>query len=334
MNWIDAHLDLAYIALDGRDIRKPCAGPAKGCISLPALREANINIVCATIFSAPGPIAEADAEGWQHPCRYPSSDDIAAAYQAGFCQIEFYQKLEAEGELSIVRCRADLNSDSPLPKIVLLMEGADPIRGPDDVKHWHDHGLRMVGLTWSKGTRYAGGNANHGPLTPLGIELVSALDDFGIIHDASHLADAALDGLFEYAKGPIVATHSNCRSITCDDQRHLNDAHIKEIGNRGGIIGLNLFSKFLVSDGRATIEDCIDHIQHICKITGHRKAVALGSDADGGFPPTSMPTDLDHPSKYSALIDALSNEGWSETELRDFCFRNWFRVLDYSLHEA
>ena len=331
MNWIDAHLDLAFIALDGRDIRKPCEDPNKGCISLPALREASVDLVCATIFSAPGPIPEADAEGWEHPCRYPSSDDIEAAYQAGFCQIEFYQELEKQGELSIVRSRADLNSDSPLPKIVLLMEGADPIRSPSDVKHWHDLGLRMVGLTWSKGTRYAGGNANHGPLTPLGIELVNALDEFGIIHDASHLADAALDDLFEHAKGPIVATHSNCRSIAGDDQRHLSDRHIKGLTDRDGIIGLNLFSKFLVSDGRATIEDCVAHVQHICEIVGHRRGIGLGSDADGGFPPTSMPKDLDHPAKYSALIDALSNEGWSESELQDFCFQNWMRVLDYSL---
>lgn len=334
MNWIDAHLDLAFIALDGRDICKPCEDLSKGCISLPALREASVDLICATIFSAPGPIPEADAEGWDHPCRYPTSDDIDAAYQAGFCQIEFYQKLEEEGELSIVRNRADLSSDSSLPKIVLLMEGADPIRNPEDVKHWHELGLRMVGLTWSKGTRYAGGNANHGPLTPLGIELVKELDKFGIIHDASHLADEALNRLFEHAQGPIVATHSNCRAITGDDQRHLSDEQIKEIGKRGGVIGLNLFSKFLVNDGRATIDDCVAHIQHICELVGHRKGIGLGSDADGGFPPSSMPADLDHPCKYSALIDALASEGWSEAEQYDFCSGNWMRLLAQFLFKA
>lgn len=334
MNWIDAHLDLAFIAFDGRDISKPCQDAAKGCISLPALRQANIDLVCATIFTAPGPIPEADAEGWEHPCRYPSSSDIDAAYQAGFCQIEFYQQLEKQGELSIVRSHEDLNKDSPLPKIMLLMEGADPIRSSDDVKHWHELGLRMVGLTWSSGTRYAGGNANHGPLTPLGIELVHALDQYSMIHDASHLADKALEGLFEHAMGTIVATHSNCRSLIGNDQRHLSDAHIKEIGNRSGIVGLNLFSKFLVSDGRATIDDCVAHVQYICEVMGHRKGVGLGSDADGGFPPTSMPIDLDHPKKYEALIIALDGEGWTESELQDFRYNNWMRVLKNSLPEA
>ena len=284
MPWIDGHLDLAFIAMDGRDLCKPCPNPAEACISLPALREAGVDLVFATIFSAPGELPEADAQGWEHPCRYPSSDDLDAAEQAGLCQVELYQQLEEAGELSIVRGSDDLTADSPLPKIVLLMEGADPIRSPEHAQQWYDYGLRLVGLTWSKGTRYAGGNAKPGPLTTQGIELVAALDELGIIHDASHLADEALDGLLEHARGPIVATHSNCRAITGNDQRHLRDDQIKAIGDRGGVIGLNLFSKFLVPDGRATIDDCIAHVQHVCDLMGHRKGVGLGSDADGGFP--------------------------------------------------
>ncbi len=327
MPWIDGHLDLAFMALDGRDLRKPCENPNQACISLPALREAGVNLVFATIFSAPGELPEADAEGWEHPCRYPSSDDLDAAEQAGLCQIELYQQLEKAGELSIVRGRADLEADAPLPKIVLLMEGADPIRSPEHAQQWYDHGLRLVGLTWSMGTRYAGGNAKPGPLTAKGIELVAALDELGIIHDASHLADEALDGLLEHARGPIVATHSNCRAITGDDQRHLRDNHIKAIGDRGGVIGLNLFSKFLVPNGRATIDDCVAHVQHVCELIGHRKGVGLGSDADGGFPANALPVDLDHPRKYGVLLDALRAKGWSSKEIEGFCWGNWEGML-------
>ena len=331
MPWIDGHLDLAFIALDGRDLCTECADPAQACISLPALREAGVDLVFATIFSAPGELPEADAEGWEHPCRYPSSDDLVAAEQAGLCQIELYQQLEETGEVSIARSGVDLEADAPLPKIMLLMEGADPIRSAEHVQQWYDYGVRLVGLTWSKGTRYAGGNAKPGPLTGQGIELVAALDELGIIHDASHLADEALDGLLEHARGPIVATHSNCRAITGDDQRHLRDDHIKAIGDRGGIIGLNLFSKFLVPDGRATIDDCVAHVQHVCELIGHRKGVALGSDADGGFPASALPVDLDHPRKYGALLEALRNADWSDADLQGFCWGNWERLLEAAL---
>ena len=43
---------------------------------------------------------------------------------------------------------------------------ADPIDGPGDVARWHAGGVRGVGLTWSSGNRYAGGNGAPGPLTP------------------------------------------------------------------------------------------------------------------------------------------------------------------------
>ena len=43
MPWLDAHLDLAYMALDGRDLRRACEDPSEACISLPALREANVD---------------------------------------------------------------------------------------------------------------------------------------------------------------------------------------------------------------------------------------------------------------------------------------------------
>ena len=332
MPWLDAHLDLAYMALDGRDLCKPCEDRDQACISLPALREADVDLVFATIFSAPGPLPEADAQGWEHPCRYPSSDDLDAAEKAGLCQIELYQQLEEAGELSIVRGRVDLEADTPLPKIVLLMEGADPIRSPQHAQQWYDDGLRLVGLTWSMGTRYAAGNAKPGPLTAQGIELVAALDDLGIIHDASHLADEALDGLLEHARGPIVATHSNCRAITGDNQRHLRDAHIKAIGDRGGVIGLNLFSKFLVPDGRATIDDCVAHGQHVCDLIGHRNGVGLGSDADGGFAANALPVDLDHPRKYGALLESLRTAGWSNDDLQSFSWGNWEGMLRQLLY--
>ena len=145
------------------------------------------------------------------------------------------------------------------------------------------------------------------------------------------MADEALDDLLEHARGPIVATHSNCRAITGNDQRHLRDDQIKAIGDRGGVIGLNLFSKFLVPDGRASIDDCVAHVQHVCELMGHRNGVGLGSDADGGFAANALPIDLDHPRKYSALLDALRAQGWSDAEFEGFCWGNWMGVLQRAL---
>lgn len=334
MHLIDGHLDLAYLALHGRDLRKPLDDSSTGCVTLPALQAGGINVAFATIFTEP----TATASISMLPEMYPVGD-AEAAEAAGLRQLQVYQQLESDSALAIVRNPTDLiNKDSRL-RIVLLMEGADPIRSPEDVPKWHARGVRIVGLTWAAGTRYAGGNGpppgksppafyNTGPLTSQGIELIRALDDAGIIHDASHLSDAAFDGLMEHARGPVIASHSNCRALVENWQRHLRDDQIKAIVERGGVIGLNLFSKFLANDCRATIDDCLRHLEHICEIAGHRRAVALGSDSDGGFAKDDLPAGMDHPAKWRGLLEALRGRGWNDPDIMGFARGNWERVLN------
>ena len=64
-----------------------------------------------------------------------------------------------------------------------------------------DAGVRIVGLAWKR-TRYAGGTGAPGPLTPAGVELVRELDRFGIIHDASHLAEESFWQLLDLDHRP------------------------------------------------------------------------------------------------------------------------------------
>lgn len=325
MDWIDGHLDLAYLAVSGRDLRLP-PNQAEGCLSLPSLREAGFGVVFGTIFTEPG-VTSPD-----EPWGYPSPDDLDGAEEAGRRQLRWYQELEASGELSIVRRAAELEESGAPLKVVLLMEGADPIRRPEDVGAWFDDGLRMVGMTWSAGTRYAGGNGAHGPLTALGRELVAAMDEAGIVHDASHLADDSLAELLELARGPIVATHSNCRTLMDGvNQRHLRDDQIKSITERGGIIGLNLYTSFLARGRRATIDDCVSHVNHVSDLAGDRRHIALGSDMDGGFGPAELPVSLDRPTAMMRLAEALCDAGWTEADVQGFASGNWRRFLEESL---
>jgi membrane dipeptidase len=304
MVWVDGHLDLAYLAVRGRDLTRP-AGPQGGCVSLPDLRAARVDLLLATIFTEGG----------------------AAARRAGLRQLAIYDDLAARGEVVVVGDRGSSPDDARRPAIVLLMEGADPIDGPDDVAFWHGRGVRVVGLTWARGTRYAGGDRTGGPLTPAGLDLVAAFDAAGIVHDASHLSDASFDALMNHARGPVVATHSNCRALVGPHERHLRDDQIAAIGARGGIVGLNLFTRFLAVDRRATIRDCVANVEHVAGIMGHRRGVGLGSDMDGGFGPEHLPEGLDHPTRLAALADALRDAGWSADEVDDFRAGNWQRLL-------
>lgn len=339
MSWIDGHLDLAYLAVNGRDLRAPVSDPRFGCVSLPALRQAGIDIAFGTIFTEPG---QPDS---RQPHLYDPGDP-ASAERAGWLQLEQYERWEAQGEIAIVRSRDDLDRPTPLPRIVLLMEGADPIRSPREARLWFERGVRLVGLTWAAGTRYAGGNSSTpgtGPLTAQGMELVAALDELGIIHDVSHLSDAAFDGLRTHARpdAAIIASHSNCRALVEDKQRHLRDDQIRFIAERGGVIGLNLYADFLFprpgpgrpGGRRATIADCIAHLEHVARVAGRRDCVALGSDMDGGFGPDHLPPGLDHPTKLGALADALRRASWKDHDIAAFMRQNWLRFLRDNLGE-
>ncbi len=319
-SWIDGHLDLACISVEGRDILRSCEDPLKGCISIPDLLKSPVRVVFGTIFTAPN---------YDSPITTKSEYSNAnQAFEAGKLQLDTYRMLEAQGLAQLQHGELTLTQhDEPLG-IYLLMEGADPIRGSEDVAWWRSQGLRLVGLTWSRGTRYAGGNAQSSGLTSEGRELIAALDESDIAHDVSHCSDASLEGVLECAQGTIVATHASSRNILGgDNQRHLRDDHAREILRRGGVIGLNLYGEFLANDRRPTIQDCVDHVLHFCTLAGNRDQVALGSDYDGGFTPEELPIGLEHPNRLHALLEALADAGFSEHELRGFAHENWLRCL-------
>ena len=321
--WLDAHLDMAWAAVQGRDLTTPCPDRSEAALSLPDLAEGDVHYAFATIFTdppSPQMIATHTDEEIRNWC-----------HEAGLEQLAVYENLERDGHIRIVRSTSDLDVNCDCLSIVLLMEGADPIRRPDEVSWWFERGLRVVGLTWAMGSRYAGGNAQSHPLTDEGRALITALDEYKIVHDLSHLADPAVDELLSISHGPVIASHSNARHFIPGNERHIQDAHIKEISNRNGVIGLNLFSQFLTPNRRARVADCVDHISHICSVMGHHQGCGLGSDLDGGFAPTQMPEGLDHPSKYGALSQALRQRGWSASDIRGFEHANWLNFLRTAL---
>jgi membrane dipeptidase len=330
MSWFDGHLDLAYVGVRGRDLTRSCDDPANasqpGCITVPDLRAGGVTHALTTIYIDIGEPAS--------PWGYASSDDVDGAERAALRQIDHYESLERAGHIRIVRTKRDLDhpdAGEPSLRIIMLMEGADPIRTPAHVRQWFDRGVRVVGLTWAKGSRYAGGNATGGPLTREGRELIAAMDELGMVHDVSHLADEACGQLLAAARGPVVASHSNCRSLLSPDQRHITDDVIREVARRGGVIGLNLYGRFLAKDRRATLDDALRHVEHIASIVGHRRACALGSDADGGFTPADLPDGLDHPSKWQAMASELGSRGWAPADIAAFQRENWLRVMRAAL---
>ena len=309
--WFDAHLDLALLGLEGRDVSRPpeeAGGPwPPAGLTIPSLREGGVVEVLFTVFTAPGLTM---AGG------YPVGD-VDAAGVAGRRQLDWYDARRDDGSLAGIEYR-------------ILMEGADPIRTPDELPEWIARGVVAIGPTWRAGTRYAGGDASGGGLTGIGRDLVAATDATGVVLDLSHLSQRATEDVLAATDRRVVVSHSNVRSLVDGvTERHLADETIAEVGRRGGVIGLNLFRRFLASgeDPRPTVDDAIAHVERICEIQGDRRGVGLGSDLDGGFSAADLCAGIRRPADYVRLADALAARGWTEPEIEGFRRGNWRRVF-------
>lgn len=322
----DAHLDLAYNVTRGRDPRQPAAEqPAVdneiATVGLPDLRKGGVGLICATIFCAPGSYAGRPG--------YTNSDE---ARTQALSQLKWYREQLAAGELKLIRKRGELSDHAgDAIQTILLLEGADALRSPDDLDEWFAAGLRIVGLSW-KQTRYAGGTGAPGPLTAEGKELVEHLDRFGIIHDASHLAEQSFWDLVDATERPIIASHSNCRAIVGSGDRHLTDEMIKAIVARGGVIGLNYYDKFLLpiaelGQRRARLSDLVDHAKRICDLAGSAEHVAIGTDMDGGLGREQIPQEIVTSADLNKLAPALTEAGFSETDVKNVMGANWLRFF-------
>lgn len=327
---VDTHLDLSDMALEGRVLTLPALeqplekhGPK--VVGFPDLRAGGVGLICGTLFTGP--------ESYQRN----GVDDPAAAHAHAAKQIHWYRQQEQAGRLHLVRRRSGLPEASDpghTLHTILLMESADPIQRPGDAAWWFEQGVRIVGMAWRR-TRYAGGTRAPGGLTAAGRELVRELDRVGMIHDISHLAEESFWDLMKLSTGPIMASHSNCRALINTD-RQITDAMIKAIAQRGGVIGINFFDRFLIPASerqrrRATLTDVMAHVMHICNVVGDADHVGLGTDFDGGLDRNNVPEEITTAADLPRIADAAARAGLRDADIRKLLQGNWLRFFQRTL---
>lgn len=140
-------------------------------------------------------------------------------------------------------------------------------------------GFRFAMLTWNYENCYACGASSdqHRGLTEEGKELTKYLIDQGIILDISHLSDQGAEDLMTLTDAPIIASHSNVRSV-CPHPRNLPEGLIRELIRRQGLIGINFFAPFVGENPQ--VEDLLRHMDVILSLGGE-DVLALGGDLDG-----------------------------------------------------
>ncbi len=219
-------------------------------------------------------------------------------------------------------------------KAVLTTEEGASIEGDiSRLQTLKDWGVRIFGLTWNYENELGYPNSHDKNvmgkgLKERGIEAVKECGRLGIAVDVSHLSDGGFWDVLRYAEGPVLATHSNARSIA-DVPRNLSDDSLRALADKGGVAGLNLCPAFLDvsfstddSNAMSRVSDAARHVMHIWKTAGE-DILALGSDFDG----IEGNLEISSPDRFYLLSDELERQGMPMSIIEKLFYRNAQRVL-------
>jgi len=354
----DAHLDLAMNAMEwNRDLRLPVRTlriqekgmkdkPDRGkcTVAFPDMQRGHIGLVVSTQiarfikFGNPLP-------GWHSP------EQAWAQTQA---QQSWYKTMEEEGKLTLIHDLPSLyhhtriwlegNEDAIKPiGYILSLEGADSIINLNYLEKSYTQGLRALGPAHYGPGTYAHGTNASGGLGPKGRDLLKEMEILDIILDITHLSDNSFWEALKYFKGPIWASHSNVRHLV-DHNRQLSDDMIKVLIERGAVIGSALDAWMLVPNwviGKSTpekmnvtLENLVDHLDHICQIAGNSLHIGIGSDLDGAFGKEQCPSDIDTIADMQKLPDILRQRGYNEQDIENVMYKNFLRFIKQAWGDA
>ncbi len=177
----------------------------------------------------------------------------------------------------------------------------------------YELGVRAMTLTWSNRNDIADGineEATGSGLTLFGKQVVAEMNRLGMLVDVSHISTAGFWSVIETSTKPIIATHSNAKSL-CSHPRNLNDEQIKALAQNGGLAGITFAGQFLEEDWRnACIESVYKHIDYMLNLIGNDDHIGFGSDFDGISHP---PYNIQGVQDYKPLIEYLCKYYSDET---------------------
>ena len=348
---VDAHLDLAYNALRyRRDLRLELTEARKrerdirdhphGTITttIPELLESEIGLIFGALFVLP---ARSNRKGAANTRLVYEDDD--QAYQAAGEQLDYYHRLA--DEIEAVRLVGDRDAleevlasreegERPLLGIVPLMEGADPVRAPEEAEEWYERGVRVIGPAWDD-TKYAGGAWRGGTgFTKEGFALMEVMADLDMILDITHLSEEATFEATDRYGGVLIASHSNARALV-PGGRQLSDEQIRRLAERDGVTGVVMNNHFLKAGYRqsdpkesVTLDDVVAHIDHVCQLLGSADYVGIGSDMDGGFGRDDVPAEIESIADLRKIGNVLQEKyAYGDEDVAKVMGGNWVERL-------
>lgn len=239
---LDTHVDI------GRGYATDQLDPGRftrAQVDLPKMRAGGLDAKFLIVFTSQGALDEA---GYAKAAA--SAED---SYRAIRRAIEAYPD-----QIALATTADEVESSHASGRKVALigMENAYPL-GPsiEGVPLWAERGVRYVGLT-HMGHNQFGGSSNPNPalgdapedggLTPLGRDLVKALNDHGILVDISHVGKRSMLEAVALSRAPVIASHSGAAG-RYENARNLDDEQLKAIRDNGGVAQMVAFRSYVAA---------------------------------------------------------------------------------------
>jgi membrane dipeptidase len=349
---IDGHNDLFVGYMDCRDCPRDLAAydigtRTSGDTDIPRLQQGMVGGTLLNVFG-PDTSLKTTLEA------YGLLDRLAVTYA---------------DRIAIAGSAAEVRSIFKSGRIALIpsLENAKRLENdPAVLRMLHRLGLRAVTLAYKTNdlADAADDAPKHDGLSPLGVTMVRAMNDAGVLVDLSHTAPATMHDVLDISSAPVIFSHSSARALT-DVERNVPDDVLRRLPINGGLVMVAFVPHFTTPEsarweaavaaeseaiGKAVEAKTLSEadadtrwaafeaahpppqvtIAQVADHIDHIRRIAgpnhvgIGSDFDGI---TAKVTGLEDVSTFPALFTELARRGWSKADLAKLAGENFLRVM-------
>jgi membrane dipeptidase len=309
-------------------------------------------------FTAPETFTDRDFQKWRdsglnvmHPAVGMGGPDAYVQGLAFFGQwnsflagtTQYFDRIDSPGDFKRIKGSGKVG-------VILGLQNSEHFRRPDDVNTFYGMGQRVSQLTYNSRNMIGNGSTERRDegISDFGVRIIERMNQVGMAVDVSHCGDQTTLDAFELSKRPVLISHSNCRALAPGHPRCKTDDAIKAVGKAGSVMGITGVRMFVKNAEPTTIEDALNHYDHVKKLIGPEH-LGVGSDIDlDGY--DDMPPELnkqlragykgsygfrekidieglDHPKRMFDLTEGLIRRKYGDAEIEGILGGNFIRVL-------